>query len=81
MYWEGSRYAGDEWVTEVVAACRIALGGEVSGTQGLKGGKYLKYGYTGYFTSRSRARQVSQDSCVCCVTGLRGLVKLEIAQL
>ena len=32
MHQEGSRYAGDEWVTEVVAACRMASEGEESYT-------------------------------------------------
>lgn len=44
MHQEGSRYAGDEWVTEVAAAHRMASAEEESGTQGLKRGNCLNYG-------------------------------------
>lgn len=44
MHQEGSRYTGDEWVTEVAAAHRMASEEEESGTQGLKRGNYLNYG-------------------------------------
>lgn len=46
---EGSRYTDNEWVSEMVAACRMAAEGKELGTQGLKGGNYLKCGYTCVF--------------------------------
>lgn len=52
MHQEGSRNAGDEYVTDIVAACWMTSEGEdaiFQFCQELKGGKYLKYGNTGMF--------------------------------
>ena len=66
MRQEESRYAGDEWVTEVVAPCRMASEGQESGTQGLKEGKYLKYGCTGIFYKKEQVGQEQKRTAVGC---------------
>lgn len=46
---EGSRFTGDDWVTEVVVAYRKTMEEKESSTQGLKVEKCLKYGCRGIF--------------------------------
>lgn len=52
----------EQWASEVVAAHRMAAKGKEFGTEGLKGGKYVRnVGTLAHFTSRGRVRQVAQE--------------------